>query len=266
MEPAGRAPGRLGPLLCLLLPASCAWSGVAGEEELPVIEPEKSVSVAAGESATLHCTVTSLNPVGPIQWFRRAGPGRKLIYHQKEGHFPRVTTVSDLTKRTDMDFSIRISNITPADAGTYYCVKFRKGSPDVESKSGAGAELSVRAKPSARVVSGPAARATAEHTVSFTCESHGFSPRDITLKWFKNGNQLSDFQTNVDPAGGSVSYSIHSTANVVLTRGDVHCRVICEVVHVTLQGDSLRGTANLSETIQVPPTLEVTQQPMRAEN
>uniref|UniRef100_A0A8C9IE01 Signal regulatory protein alpha n=1 Tax=Piliocolobus tephrosceles TaxID=591936 RepID=A0A8C9IE01_9PRIM len=146
MEPAGPAPGRLGPLLCLLLTASCAWSGVLGEEELQVIQPQKSVSVAAGELATLNCTVTSLIPVGPIQWFRGAGPGRELIYHQKEGHFPRVTPVSDLTKRNNMDFSIRISNITPADAGTYYCVKFRKGSPDVELKSGAGTELSVRAQ------------------------------------------------------------------------------------------------------------------------
>uniref|UniRef100_A0A2K6LI36 Ig-like domain-containing protein n=1 Tax=Rhinopithecus bieti TaxID=61621 RepID=A0A2K6LI36_RHIBE len=264
MEPAGPAPGRLGPLLCLLLTASCAWSGVLGEEELQVIQPEKSVSVAAGDSATLNCTVTSLIPVGPIQWFRGAGPGRELIYHQKEGHFPRVTPLSDLTKRNNMDFSIRISNITPADAGTYYCVKFRKGSPDVELKSGAGTELSVRAKPSAPVVSGPTARATAEHTVSFTCESHGFSPKDITLKWF-NGNELSDFQTNVDPAGESVSYSIRSTARVVLTRGDVHSQVICEVAHVTLQGDPLRGTANLSEAIRVPPFL-VAQQPMRAEN
>uniref|UniRef100_A0A2K5P1A0 Ig-like domain-containing protein n=1 Tax=Cercocebus atys TaxID=9531 RepID=A0A2K5P1A0_CERAT len=244
----------------------CSFPGVLGEEELQVIQPEKSVSVAAGDSATLNCTVTSLIPVGPIHWFRGAGPGRELIYNQKEGHFPRVTPVSDPTKRNNMDFSIHISNITPADAGTYYCVKFRKGSPDVELKSGAGTELSVRAKPSAPVVSGPAVRATAEHTVSFTCESHGFSPRDITLKWFKNGNELSDFQTNVDPAGKSVSYSIHSTARVVLTRRDVHSQVICEVAHVTLQGDPLRGTANLSEAIRVPPFLEVTQQSMRAEN
>uniref|UniRef100_A0A2K5NI62 Ig-like domain-containing protein n=1 Tax=Cercocebus atys TaxID=9531 RepID=A0A2K5NI62_CERAT len=114
------------------------------EEELQVIQPEKSVSVAAGESATLSCTVTSLIPVGPIQWFRGAGPGRELIYHRKEGHFSRVTIVSDPTKRNNMDFSIRISNITPADAGTYYCVKFRKGNPDVELRSGAGTELSVR--------------------------------------------------------------------------------------------------------------------------
>uniref|UniRef100_A0A096NV60 Ig-like domain-containing protein n=1 Tax=Papio anubis TaxID=9555 RepID=A0A096NV60_PAPAN len=246
--------------------SSDATHGVLGEEELQVIQPEKSVSVTAGESATLNCTVTSLIPVGPIQWFRGAGPGRELIYGQKEGHFPRVTIVSDPTKRNNLDFSIRISNIAPADAGTYYCVKFRKGSPDVELKSGAGTELSVRAKPSAPVVSGPAVRATPEHTVCFTCESHGFSPKDITLQWFKNGNELSDFQTSVDPAVKSVSYSIRSTARVVLTRRDVHSQVICEVAHVTLQGDPLRGTANLSEAIRVPPFLEVTQQSMRAEN
>nr|XP_011764496.1 signal-regulatory protein beta-1 isoform X1 [Macaca nemestrina]XP_011764497.1 signal-regulatory protein beta-1 isoform X1 [Macaca nemestrina] len=253
-----------GPFLLLTL--LLGLTGRLCEEELQVIQPEKSVSVAAGESATLRCATTSLIPVGPIQWFRGAGPGRELIYNLKEGHFPRVTLVSDPTKRNNTDFSICISNITPADAGTYYCVKFRKGSPDVELKSGAGTELSVLAKPSAPVVSGPAVRATAEHTVSFTCESHGFSPKDITLKWFKNGNELSDFQTSVDPAGKSVSYSIRSTARVVLTRRDVHSEVICEVAHVTLQGDPLHGTANLSEAIRVPPFLEVTQQSMRAEN
>ncbi|XP_072864936.1 signal-regulatory protein beta-1-like isoform X1 [Chlorocebus sabaeus] len=253
-----------GPFLLLTL--LLGLTGRLCEEELQVIQPEKSVSVTAGESATLNCTVTSLIPVGPIQWFRGAGPGRELIYNLKEGPCPRVTPVLDRTKRNNMDFSIRISNITPADAGTYYCVKFRKGNPDVELKSGAGTELSVRAKPTAPVVSGPAVRATPEHTVSFTCESHGFSPKDITLKWFKNGNELSDFQTSVDPAGKSVSYSIRSTARVVLTRRDVHSQVICEVAHVTLQGDPLRGTANLSEAIRVPPFLEVTQQSMRAEN
>ncbi|KAM5175899.1 tyrosine-protein phosphatase non-receptor type substrate 1-like isoform 1-T1 [Callospermophilus lateralis] len=258
MEPAGPAPGRLGPLLCLLLAASCAWSGAAAQE-LQVIQPEKSVSVAAGESATLHCSVTSLLPVGPIQWFKGAGPGRELIYNIREGHFPRVTNVSDATKRDNRDFSIRISNVTPADAGTYYCVKFQKSTPvDKEYKSGPGTELSVRARPSAPMVSGPTTRATPGQTVSFTCKSHGFSPRNITLKWFKNGNELSHTQTSVHPTGESVSFNVSSTAQVTLAPGDVHSQVICEVAHITLQGSPLRGTANLSDTIRVPPTVEVT--------
>ncbi|XP_058989724.1 tyrosine-protein phosphatase non-receptor type substrate 1-like [Mustela nigripes] len=262
MEPAGPAPGRLGPLLCLLLAASCAWTGVASEAGLQVIQPDKSVSVAAGQTATLRCTLTSLIPTGPVQWFRGTGPGRELIFSFKGGHFPRVTNASDTTRRNNMDFSIRISNITPADTGTYYCVKFQKGTPDdVEFKSGPGTQVTVSAKPSPPVVSGPTARASPEQTVNFTCKSHGFSPRNITLRWFRNGNELAASQTSVDPEGNRTSYSISSTTRLVLAPGDVRSQVICEVTHVTLQGGPpLRGTANLSEVLRVPPTLEVSQQ------
>ena len=117
---------------------------MAGEGELQVIQPERSVSVAAGETATLHCTVTSLSPVGPISWFKGTGPGRELIFSQKGDALPRVTHVSDVTKRNNMDYSIRISNITRADSGVYFCVKFQKGERgDVEFKSGPGTHLTV---------------------------------------------------------------------------------------------------------------------------
>ncbi|XP_044604441.1 LOW QUALITY PROTEIN: signal-regulatory protein beta-1 [Equus asinus] len=251
------------PPPCLLLTLLLGLTAAAGEEELQVIQPEKSVSIAAGETATLRCTLTSLIPVGPVEWFRGTGTGRELICRFKGGHFSRVTHVSDNTKRNNVDFSNRISSITPADTGSYYCVKFQKGSPDVEFKPGPGTQLTVSAKPSAPVISGPMARAPPKQTVSFTCESHGFSPRNITLKWFTNGNELSASQTNVDPEGDSVSYSVSSTAQVLLAPGDVRSQVICEVAHVTLKGvPPLRGTANLSETIRVPPTLEVSQHPL----
>uniref|UniRef100_A0A8C6ALV5 Ig-like domain-containing protein n=1 Tax=Monodon monoceros TaxID=40151 RepID=A0A8C6ALV5_MONMO len=119
----------------------CFPPGVAGEDELQVIQPDRSVSVAAGETATLRCDVTSLLPVGRTNWFRGTGPGRELIYSLQGGPFLRVTTVADTTRRNNMDFSIRISNITPADTGMYYCVKFKKASPDVEVKSGPGTHL-----------------------------------------------------------------------------------------------------------------------------
>ncbi|XP_055977377.1 tyrosine-protein phosphatase non-receptor type substrate 1 isoform X2 [Sorex fumeus] len=265
MEPAGPAPGRLGPLLCLLLAASCAWTGVAGTEvQLQVIQPDKLVSVAAGETATLRCSMTSLLPVGSVKWFRERLGVRDEIYNfGSKVHNPRVTNVSDSTKRDNMNFSIRIREISPADMGTYYCVKFRKANvEDVEFKSGSGTQVTVSAKPSPPEVSGPKTRAPPGHTVSFTCKSHGFSPRNISLRWFKNGKVLSAFQTSVDPQGDSTSYSISSTARVPLTSGDVRSQVICEVTHITLpKGSPLRGTASLAESIRVPPTLEVSQYP-----
>ncbi|XP_006922082.1 signal-regulatory protein beta-1 [Pteropus alecto] len=252
------------PPPCLLLILLLGLTGEAAEKELQVIQPDKSVSVAAGETATLNCTLTSLHPIGPTQWFRGTGPGGELIYSYGGGHFPRITNTADTTKRNTMDYSIRISNITPADTGTYYCVKFRKGDTDaVPFRSGPGTQLVVSAKPSPPVVSGPTMRAQPGQTVSFTCKSHGFSPRNIILKWFKDGNELPASQTTVDPEGDSASYSLSSTAKVSLVPGDVRSQVICQVDHVTLQGGPpLRGTANLSETIRVLPTVDVTQHPL----
>ncbi|XP_006235014.1 tyrosine-protein phosphatase non-receptor type substrate 1 isoform X1 [Rattus norvegicus] len=264
MEPAGPAPGRLGPLLfCLLLSASCFCAGASGKE-LKVTQADKSVSVAAGDSATLNCTVSSLTPVGPIKWFKGEGQNRSPIYSFIGGeHFPRITNVSDATKRNNMDFSICISNVTPEDAGTYYCVKFQKGivEPDTEIKSGGGTTLYVLAKPSSPEVSGPDSRGSPGQTVNFTCKSYGFSPRNITLKWLKDGKELSHLETTIS-SKSNVSYNISSTVSVKLSPEDIHSRVICEVAHVTLEGRPLNGTANFSNIIRVSPTLKITQQPL----
>uniref|UniRef100_A0A8C8VV73 Ig-like domain-containing protein n=1 Tax=Peromyscus maniculatus bairdii TaxID=230844 RepID=A0A8C8VV73_PERMB len=130
------------PQSILLLTLLLGLTG-ADTRELKVIQPEKSVSVAAGDSATLNCTVTSLLPVGPIQWFRDTGQSRHLIYSSTGEKFPRVTDVADTTKRNNLDFSIRISSVIPADAGTYYCVKVVRTESDREIPSGGGTVLNV---------------------------------------------------------------------------------------------------------------------------
>ncbi|KAF0879346.1 SHPS1 phosphatase, partial [Crocuta crocuta] len=147
--------------------------GVAGEAELQVIQPERSVSVAAGEAATLRCTLTSLLPIGKVEWFRGTGPDRELIFSFKGGDHPppRVINVADTTRRNNTDFSIRISNITPADTGTYYCVKFQKGTPDVEFKSGPGTQVTVSGESGKRQESSPDPDCTPETLPSFVrCE------------------------------------------------------------------------------------------------
>ncbi|XP_034372607.2 signal-regulatory protein beta-1-like isoform X2 [Arvicanthis niloticus] len=247
-------------VLLLILLLGCKGAAM---KELKVIQPEKSVSVGVGGSATLNCTVTSLTPVGPIRWFMGVGQSRHLVYSFTGEHFPRVTPVSDTIKRDNRDFSIRISNVTLADSGTYYCVKFQRGTldPDIEIQSGGGTELFVFAKPSPPMVSGPGARAVPQQTVSFTCRSHGFSPRNLTVKWFKNGNDISHVETSVEPKRKNVSYSVSSTVQVVLGPRDVCSQIICEVDHISLDGGPLRGIAHFSDIIRVPPTLEISQQP-----
>ncbi|KFQ89471.1 Tyrosine-protein phosphatase non-receptor type substrate 1, partial [Phoenicopterus ruber ruber] len=85
-------------------------------------QPQDKVSVAAGETLTLTCTMSSNGLIGPVKWLKGWGSGNETVYEQK-GSFPRVTRV---VEESDTDFSIRIRDVQPEDAGTYYCVKFSK--------------------------------------------------------------------------------------------------------------------------------------------
>ncbi|XP_064429083.1 signal-regulatory protein beta-1-like isoform X2 [Mirounga angustirostris] len=246
--PAPASPPRL-PRPSLLLPLLLGLTGVAGEAELKVIQPEKSMSVAAGQTVTLHCSVTSLLPLGPVEWFRGTGPARELIFSFRGGRYPRVTNVADTTRRNNTDFSIRISNITPADAGTYYCVKFQKGNPDVEFKSGPGTRMFVRAKPSLPEVSGPSNRASPGQRVNLTCTSTGFFPKNIQLKWLENDVELPAFQTLVFLPRDAGSYTIVSTVLVTLDLSSLHSQLTCQVAHSTLQSPLSRHV-NISKFLQ----------------
>ncbi|CAM4546840.1 unnamed protein product [Lepidochelys kempii] len=164
------------PWLVLLLLLEIPGAG--GAEEFQLLQPQDAVRVSAGETLTLTCSVTGLAPVGPVQWFKGSGGDRQLVYAQA-GSFPRVTRAVSVS---DTDFTIRISDTRPADAGTYRCVKFKKGAGgEEEFRSGAGTAVTVSARPSAPSVSGPPSRAEPGPSVTFTCTSGGFSSRDITV-------------------------------------------------------------------------------------
>ncbi|XP_036607445.1 tyrosine-protein phosphatase non-receptor type substrate 1 [Trichosurus vulpecula] len=259
MEPArGSRRLRSWSLLFLLLAASHSWSGAQGQEEIQVLQPKDPVSVAEGETVTLNCTLPGIQPPGPVIWFKGKGSQRQEVYNFKGGVNPRIMKTAPLSSITD--FSISISNITPEDSGTYYCVKFKRGTTDTELKSGGGTMLSVTARPSLPVVSGPQERVNVgKHMENFTCNSTGFSPKDITLKWFKNGNVIPTSWTKIFPENDSVSYNVTSVALVNLEASDVRSEVICEVTHSTL-GTPLRGTKNLSDIIRVNPEVSISPQ------
>ncbi|XP_072592303.1 signal-regulatory protein beta-1-like isoform X7 [Vulpes vulpes] len=191
--PAPASPPRL-PLPPLLLPLLLGLTGVAGEVELQVIQPEKSVSLPPGETLTLRCTLTSLIPIGTVRWFRGTESGRELIFSFRGGHFPRVTNITDATKRNNVDFSIRISNITPADAGTYYCVKFQKGNPDVELKSGPGTRVFVHVIPTVTI---SAHQVPSLQLAILTCHIQRFYPEVIQSTWLEMNRGLKACEASV---------------------------------------------------------------------
>ncbi|NWS29820.1 SHPS1 phosphatase, partial [Polioptila caerulea] len=147
-------------------------------------QPQAKVSVTAGQTLILNCTTSEQAGPGPVRWLKGWGSGNQTIYDQKGYSLPRVTRA---VNGSNTDFTIHIRNVQPEDMGTYYCVKFVKGDSgeDEVFQQGNGTEVSVQAKPSPPLMSGPGQRAGPEQTVPFACTSGGFFPEKIKVKWLR---------------------------------------------------------------------------------
>uniref|UniRef100_A0A674GXL4 Ig-like domain-containing protein n=2 Tax=Taeniopygia guttata TaxID=59729 RepID=A0A674GXL4_TAEGU len=248
MEPHPRDPGRAAwALPCLLLLALPGVSTQAGQE-FRLQQPQAKVTVEAGETLTLNCTTSGLAGPGPVMWLKGWGSVNKTVYDQnKQDPSSRVTRAVD---KSDTDFTIHIRNVQPEDMGTYYCVKFVKGNTgdDEVFQHGRGTEVSVQAKPSPPLVSGPEQRARPGQSVPFTCTTGGFFPKEIGVKWFKNKNPMGGQPPQI-AEGRMNTYNMSSGAMVTLQKDDVLSQLICEVQHSTLPSP-LRGTYRLSRVLR----------------
>ncbi|XP_028591346.2 tyrosine-protein phosphatase non-receptor type substrate 1-like isoform X1 [Podarcis muralis] len=244
-------------LTCLLPPLLlfCSWSGAKGQD-LEVLQPPGPLSVSAGETLTLTCTVRGTGPPGGVKWHK--GSDKKQPIYSDRGQYPsRVTRV---VAGSQTDFSIRISNIRPEDAGTYYCVKYRAAAQETEFKSGVGTEVSVIATPSQPSIEGPTSRVLSGTSATFNCTSDGFSPRAIKVTWLKDNTRIVSPEPTVLPEGDSISYQVLSSAQVPLTRDDVKSQLICQIEHETLQSP-LREFFKLRDILRVPPRVKLEANP-----
>ncbi|KFO12034.1 Tyrosine-protein phosphatase non-receptor type substrate 1, partial [Balearica regulorum gibbericeps] len=92
-------------------------------QDFQLKQPQDKVVVTAGQNLTLNCTTSGNSSIpGPVKWLKGWGTGNETIYDQT-GVFPRVTRA---LIGSDTDFTICIRDVQPEDAGTYYCVKFRR--------------------------------------------------------------------------------------------------------------------------------------------
>ncbi|XP_065705557.1 signal-regulatory protein delta-like isoform X2 [Patagioenas fasciata] len=126
---AAAAPLLLGPLslvplrLCApTLLSLCPGADAQVDPGFQLRQPQDKVSVAAGGTLTLNCTISGGIPAGPVKWLKGLDSGNVTVYDQT-GSFPRVTRA---VSGSDTDFTIHIRDVQPEDSGTYYCVKFIK--------------------------------------------------------------------------------------------------------------------------------------------
>ncbi|XP_068890014.1 tyrosine-protein phosphatase non-receptor type substrate 1-like isoform X3 [Aphelocoma coerulescens] len=262
MEPHPRDPGRTAWALPCLLLLALPGVGAQVNQNFKLHQPQDKVLVTAGETLTLNCTISGITELGPVRWLKGLGSGNKTVYDQTGASLPHVTRA---VVGSNTDFTIHIRNIQPEDMGTYYCVKFVRGVTGVEEvfQRGSGTEVSVQAKPSPPLVSGPEQRAMPGQSVPFTCTTGGFFPKEIGVKWFKNKDPMMAQLPQVTEWPVK-SYNVSSTVMVTLQKDDVRSQLICEVQHSTLPAP-LRGTYQLSRTLRVPPSVEVRAEPSPVE-
>ncbi|XP_064585876.1 tyrosine-protein phosphatase non-receptor type substrate 1-like isoform X2 [Zonotrichia leucophrys gambelii] len=263
MEPHPRDPGRTAwALPCLLL---LALPGVDAQasQAFTLQQPQAKVTVTAGDNLTLNCIASGDAGPGPVMWLKGLGSGSKTVYDpNNEDPSSRVTVA---VPGSDTNFTIHIRNVQPEDMGTYYCVKFVKGSTGADEffRRGSGTEVTVQAKPSPPLVSGPEQRAMPDKSVPFTCTTGGFFPDKIGVKWSKNGNSMTAQPPQVTQSRMK-TYNMSSTVEVALQKDDARSQITCEVTHPTLPAP-LQGSFRLSRVLRVPPSIDVQPEPSPAE-
>ncbi|XP_058670673.1 signal-regulatory protein beta-1-like [Ammospiza caudacuta] len=253
------------PLMCLVLLLLCREPGVDAQagQDFALQQPQAKVTVTAGETLTLICTTSGAAGPGPVMWLKGLGSGNKTVYDPNNRD--PSSRVTEAVRESDTNYTIHIRNVQPEDMGTYYCVKFVKiaFAADEFFRHGSGTEVTVQAKPSTPLVSGPEQRARPDESVPFTCTTGGFFPDKIDVKWFKNSNPMTAKTPQVTQSRMK-TYNMSSTVQVTLQKDDARSQITCEVSHPTLQAP-LQGRFQLSRVLRVPPSIEVRAEPSPAE-
>ncbi|NXW20904.1 SIRBL protein, partial [Circaetus pectoralis] len=226
-------------------------------QDFELQQPQDKVSVTAGEMLNLTCTTSGVGPTGPVKWLKGWDGGNETIYEQK-GTFPRVMRV---VSESDTEFSIRIRDVRPEDAGTYYCVNtavVTLQEDDVRSQlicevlhSTLTAPLrgmyqlskALRVSPSVSVVADVPSPVEVNKTMNFTCHVKGFYPGDVAVTWLENGMEIKveNISQPVETPRGL--FELRSLVEVQATEEKNGSVFTCRVVHDAQ--DPVSGTATL---------------------
>ncbi|XP_070600518.1 tyrosine-protein phosphatase non-receptor type substrate 1-like isoform X2 [Erythrolamprus reginae] len=261
METPGGASSRGLRWAALLAPLLFSSYAVVTGQNIKITQLPADISVKAGDTLTLQCVLSGANIPGGVRWYKGKDRSQTPIYSDKQGASNRGVRV---IPGDNADFGIIIQNVRPEDDGTYFCVKFRAGVPEKELDSGEGTVVSVIAEPSQPVVLGPTRRIMAGSRASFNCSTGGFSPREITVSWLKNGKKIPAAPAKIldSEEKQSISYRAESMVEIPLEQGDVKSQLTCQIQHKSLEGHGpLQQTFALGDVLRVSPKVRLETNP-----
>uniref|UniRef100_H2ZVF8 Ig-like domain-containing protein n=1 Tax=Latimeria chalumnae TaxID=7897 RepID=H2ZVF8_LATCH len=221
------------------------------------------ISATAGGSVILTCTLSGDGPNGKVKWYKGSGGEERLFYTHSPGKGEQPDSRASFVKDSDRDKSIQITDLTRNDSGTYYCVKFKGDNEELQR--GAGTHLylkdqqnlryegrqypycTLRARgiqqhasviaitsPSPPSILGPLSSVEVDQRVVLICTSEGFSPKDISVSWFKDGAVFSASHTSITPIEEFLSYHLYSIISVTTVKHENASVYACEINHETL--------------------------------
>nr|XP_014350917.1 PREDICTED: tyrosine-protein phosphatase non-receptor type substrate 1-like [Latimeria chalumnae] len=221
-------------LLSVFLIVGLKSLGTRGGDGYPnfrITQPAQ-ISATAGGSVILTCTLSGDGPNGKVKWYKGSGGEERLFYTHSPGKGEQPDSRASFVKDSDRDKSIQITDLTRNDSGTYYCVKFKGDNEELQR--GAGTHLYLKASPSPPSILGPLSSVEVDQRVVLICTSEGFSPKDISVSWFKDGAVFSASHTSITPIEEFLSYHLYSIISVTTVKHENASVYACEINHETL--------------------------------
>ncbi|XP_072905588.1 uncharacterized protein [Hemitrygon akajei] len=114
----------------------------------------------------------------------------------------------------------------------YFCSILHHSTNDKQEKA---ITLSITAPPKLGTIKCDAAKPIAEEPMILSCQISSFFPRDITVKWLKDGVELQqNSEVNDAVIGQDELYQLTTNVKIVLTIADAGTKYTCQVVHESL--------------------------------
>ncbi|XP_059832358.1 uncharacterized protein LOC132397552 [Hypanus sabinus] len=238
-------------------PKETHW--VAGEViSLPKILEIKAdpPSPEIGKSLTLSCTAYEFYPEGnQIFWFKD---------FSKVQNPSKVGIVTEASKEDSSGLYSRSSQwtFTPttADHGKEFKMQFLHS--ETSSKPVTSSyRLQLRAPPKLGTIKCNTAKPIAKEPVNLSCQISSFFPRDITVKWLKDGSEIQQNSVvNKAETGQDELYQLTANVKIVLTIADARTKYTCQVTHESLSKPKETHWV-AGEVISLPKILEIKADP-----